>query len=90
MGGLGPGLCSIAGDPPFNNIFKGPAYFLHRVKGENICAILAMRTSSILSSGMLRRTKIEKLAHFKLSLFFLICISELKLMKGKVSQTLDL
>jgi hypothetical protein len=31
-----PGLCSIAGDPPFNKIFIGAAYFSHRVKRGKI------------------------------------------------------
>ncbi len=48
---LGAWALGSVGDPPFSKIFKGPAYFLHRV-GENICAILDMHTSSILSSGM--------------------------------------
>jgi hypothetical protein len=49
-----PGLCSIAGDPPFNEIFKGAVCFLHRVKGGKICAkpTLDIRMSSILSSGI--------------------------------------
>jgi len=50
----GPGLCSIAGDPPLNKIFKGAACFLHRVKGGKICAkpTLDIRMSIILSSGI--------------------------------------
>ncbi len=35
---LGPGLCSLEGNPPFDKIFKGAAYFLHRVKRGKIKA----------------------------------------------------
>jgi hypothetical protein len=63
MSEWGPGLCSIAGDPPFNKIFKEAACFLHRVKGGKICAKTTsdIGMSILLSSGI-QRTKIKNWA----------------------------